>query len=185
MTNLSLPSDPQSSVPRHTVAEWFQMEGVCGRRGVAVRASSPQFQVSITFQAWPIPVKPETKEVMSIDSDFLVLCPNSPLTVSLRKKTVSIFHCDLFDWCRLADNQSHYLKQYQVLYVREPIFLFLSKSFIASVKVIPIYVRCSVCLRKGSESTLSNDFSPSYISPVPIAQSVNFPQNPVQQVWIR
>lgn len=34
MTNLSLPSDPRSWVPRHTVAEWFQMKGVCRATGL-------------------------------------------------------------------------------------------------------------------------------------------------------
>lgn len=34
MTNLSLPSDPRGWVPRHTVAEWFQMKGVCRATGL-------------------------------------------------------------------------------------------------------------------------------------------------------
>lgn len=87
-----------------------------------------------------------------------------------------LYFIDLCDWCRLADNQVHYPKQYQVFHVKEMIFLLLSQSFIVSVKLIPINVHCRVCLRDGSESTLSNDFSPSYIFPLPITQSVNFLQ---------
>lgn len=69
--NLSLPSDLHGSVPRHTVAEWFQMEEVWG--WIIVTS-----HVSITFQVWPAPSTRATDY-----SDYFVLCLNLPRIVSI------------------------------------------------------------------------------------------------------
>lgn len=79
---------------------------------------------------------------------------------------ISGFHMLLWPvWLMQTGGEINYLKEYQVLRVRETTFLLLFWGFMASVKVISINPQCRLGLRKGSECT---SFLPSYIAHVPI-----------------
>lgn len=159
MTNLTLPSDPQSQIPRHTVAEWFQMDGVCSRKGIAVTYSSPGFQSHFCDS--------KIREIV-VDLDCLVLHPSWPLNWPLYLK-MWFPHVMMMRF----DQYKHKItvKQHWVVYLREMIPL----SYAKGGHLINVQGQ----REGGSREDLSSDFLVSFISSLQQYKCSTF-----QVVWI-
>lgn len=148
MTNLTLPSDPQSQIPRHTVGEWFQMDGVCSRKGVAVTYSSTHFQ---GFQSHQNQRNCGGFGLFSITPQLTV-----KLTSLLKDGVSACDDDDSFDWCKHKIT----VKQQWVVYSRDMILLSHAKC--------RRYVNVQDRREGGIREDLSSDFLVlSFISSLP------------------
>lgn len=117
MTNLALHSDPQSQIPRHTVAEWFQMDGVCGRKGVTVTSSLLRFR---GFSCISAPASASKIREIAVDLDCLVLNPSWPLNRTLYLK-MWFPYVMMMPW--IGTNLDT-VKKHQVVYLRKMVRLY-------------------------------------------------------------
>lgn len=147
MTNLTLPSDLCGYVPRHTVAEWFQMEEVCGKNSITIRGSlhfmfHPTYANFRQTRYWLFPFCDVLQQILK------------SVSVSVRIKP--IIH---------APSKEYY----------RAIFTFCSqKDFLPLEK--PFQSTFSACVfREAQRVHAIIDFSTRIASPASMTLSVNFP----------
>lgn len=121
MINLALPSDPQSQIPRHTVADWFQMDGVCGRKGITVTSSLLRFP---GFSCISAPATASKIREITLDLDCLVLHPSWPLNRTLYLK-MWFPYVMMMPW---IDTNLDTVKQHQVVYLRKMVPLLCKRK---------------------------------------------------------
>lgn len=109
---------PWSQIPRHTVAEWFQMVGVCGRKGVTVTSSLLRIR---GFSCISVPASASKIREIAVDLDCLVLHPSWPLNRTLYLNMWFPYVMMMMPW--IGTNLDT-VKQHQVVYLRKVVLLY-------------------------------------------------------------